>query len=98
MLESVFPVGDTFKVRRIQMERDRILRKGSGRRSRTRTSSKAGRYIMSTMQRKTNDLALDATLRAAAPYQQQRRRQDVAIAIEERDIREKIRPSIPNAM
>lgn len=91
MLETLFPVGDTFKVRRIQMEKDRILRKGSGRRSRTRTSSKAGRYIMSTMHRRSNDLALDATLRAAAPYQQQRRRQDVAIAIEESDIREKIR-------
>jgi len=91
ILENVFPVGDTFKVRRIQMQRDRILRKGSGRRSRTRTSSKAGRYIMSTMERRTNDLALDATLRAAAPYQKQRSRQDVAIVIEESDIREKIR-------
>jgi len=91
MSEIVFPAGDTFKVKRIQTERDRILRKGSGRRSRTRTSSKAGRYIMSTMQRKTNDLALDATIRAAAPYQQRRKRQDVAIAIEETDIREKIR-------
>lgn len=91
MSEIVFPAGDTFKVKRIQTERDRILRKGSGRRSRTRTSSKAGRYIMSTMQRKTNDLALDATIRAAAPYQKRRRREDVAIAIEEGDIREKIR-------
>ena len=90
-LESVFPVGDTFRVKRMPMERDRILRKGSGRRSRTRTSSKAGRYIMSTMERKTNDLALDATLRAAAPYQKRRSRQDVAIVIEESDIREKIR-------
>ena len=91
ILENVFPVGDTFKVRRIQIKRDRILRKGSGRRSRTRTSSKAGRYIMSTMERKMNDLALDATLRAAAPYQKRRSRQDVAIVIEESDIREKIR-------
>ncbi len=91
MLEKVFPVGDAFKVKRIQTERDRTLRKGSGRRSRTRTSSKAGRYIMSTMERKTNDLALDATLRAAAPYQKRRSREDVAIAIEDSDIREKIR-------
>ena len=91
MVESVFPVGDAFKVKRIQAERDRTPRKGSGRRSRTRTSSKAGRYVMSTMERKTNDLALDATLRAAAPYQKQRFRADVAIAIEDSDIREKIR-------
>jgi magnesium chelatase subunit D len=91
MLESVFPVGDAFKVRRMQMKRDRIPRKGSGRRSRTRTSSKTGRYIMSTMERRTNDLALDATLRAAAPYQKRRSRQDVAIVIEESDVREKVR-------
>jgi len=90
-LEMVFSVGETFKVKRIQMEKDRVLRKGSGRRSRTRSSSKAGRYIMSTMQRKTSDLALDATIRAAAPYQKQRKKEGVAIAIEESDIREKIR-------
>ncbi len=91
MVESLFPVGEAFKVKRIQTERDRIPRKGSGRRSRTRTSSKAGRYVMSSMERKTNDLALDATLRAAAPYQKRRTREDVAIVIEESDIREKIR-------
>jgi len=91
MFETVFPVGETFKVKRIPMQRDRILRKGSGRRSRTRTTSKAGRYVMSTMQRKSNDLALDATLRAAAPYQKWRKKQGVAIAIEESDVREKIR-------
>ena len=90
-LEMVSPMGETFKVKRIQMERDRILRKGSGRRSRTRSSSKAGRYIMSRMQHKTNDPAIDATIRAAAPYQKQRKRNDVAIAIDESDIREKVR-------
>ena len=89
--EMLFPVGETFKVKRIQMERDRVLRKGSGRRSRTRSSSKAGRYIMSRMERKTGDLALDATIRAAAPYQQRRAGRNVAIAIEDSDIREKVR-------
>lgn len=91
MSESVFPIGDSFKVKRIQTERDRKRRKGSGRRSRTRTFLKVGRYVMSTMQRKTNDLAMNATLWAAAPYQQRRKREDVAISIEESDIREKIR-------
>ena len=90
-LEMLFPVGEIFKTKRIQMDRDRVLRKGSGRRSRTRSSSKAGRYIMSRMERKTNDLALDATVRAAAPYQKQRKREDVAIVIEKKDIREKVR-------
>lgn len=91
ILDTVFPIGDTFNVKRIQTERDRTLRKGSGRRSRTKTSSKAGRYITSTMQRKSNDLALDATIRAAAPFQIRRQRNDVTIAIENDDIREKVR-------
>ncbi|MFZ5595863.1 MAG: putative cobaltochelatase [Bacillota bacterium] len=89
--EMVFAVGQPFPVKRISLERDRILRKGSGRRSRTSTASKAGRYVRSTMQRKNDDLAFDATMRAAAPYQVRRRRYGVAIAIESGDIREKVR-------
>ena len=91
VLETVLPMGDPFTVKKIQIDRDRKLRKGSGRRSRTRTSSKSGRYIKSTVQRKNNDLALDATLRAAAPYQKKRSHEHVAIAIEQGDIREKVR-------
>lgn len=89
--ETLFTVGQPFQVKRIAHERDRILRKGSGRRSRTKTASKAGRYVRSTMQRRNNDLAFDATMRAAAPYQVHRRRDGVAIAIESTDIREKVR-------
>ena len=37
------------------------------------------------------DLALDATIRAAAPYQPFREKKDVAIAIRSEDIREKVR-------
>lgn len=89
--EIVFAVGQPFQVKRIAHERDRVLRKGSGRRSRTKTASKAGRYVRSTMQRRNDDLAFDATMRAAAPYQVHRRRDGVAIAIESADIREKVR-------
>lgn len=88
---SLFSVGEPFKVKDIQLKRDHLLRKGSGRRSRTRTSSKAGRYIMSTSVRSNNDFALDATLRAAAPYQPHRAKSGVAVAIQECDIREKLR-------
>ena len=42
--ETVLPVGDVFTVKRIQIDNDRKLRKGSGRRTRARTSSKGGRY------------------------------------------------------
>ncbi|MEW6380150.1 MAG: putative cobaltochelatase [bacterium] len=89
--ERVFETGEPFRVKRFDLERDRKLRKGSGRRSRTKIATKSGRYVMSTMRRKNNDLALDATLRAAAPYQSRRRKENVAIAIESSDIREKIR-------
>lgn len=89
--EFVFSIGDPFKVKKIVNNKDRLLRKGSGKRSNTKTASKAGRYIRSTMNRENNDLALDATLRAAAPYQICRRRSDVAIAIESSDIRCKVR-------
>lgn len=89
--EKVSAIGQVFPVRRIANDRDRVLRKGSGRRSRTRTAVKAGRYVRSTMERKNNDLALDATLRAAAPHQRFRHRDQVAIAVETSDIRGKVR-------
>jgi magnesium chelatase subunit D len=38
-----------------------------------------------------NDLAFDATLRAAAPHQKERDRSDVALALEKQDLREKVR-------
>lgn len=90
-LEKIFTVGQPFTVRRISNERDRILRQGSGRRSRTQTASRAGRYVRSTMQRRNNDIAFDATMRSAAPHQVYRCRENVAIAIETGDIREKVR-------
>jgi len=91
MEEVIFSIGEPFPVRRISYERDRVLRKGSGRRSRTKTASRTGRYVRSTMERNNNDLAFDATIRAASPYQLRRQREKVAIAIESSDIREKIR-------
>jgi len=89
--ETVFAVGEAFPVRRIEYGRDRVLRKGSGRRSRTRTPTKAGRYVRATLRRERNDLAFDATLRAAAPHQRWRAREGVAVAVEPGDIREKVR-------
>ncbi|MBI2877510.1 MAG: magnesium chelatase subunit D family protein [Candidatus Tectomicrobia bacterium] len=91
LLRSYFALGESFPVRSLMMERDRQLRDGSGRRSPTRTLRKSGRYIRSTPVRRNDDLAFDATVRAAAPYQIWRERKGVAIAIEEADIREKVR-------
>lgn len=89
--EVLFAVGQPFQIKRLNYKRDRVLRRGSGRRSRTQTASKAGRYVRSTMQRRNNDLAFDATMRAAAPHQIHRQKDGLAMAIESSDIREKVR-------
>jgi magnesium chelatase subunit D len=74
---------------------DRNTRSSSGRRSKSITESKNGRYIASIVPNgKITDLALDATLRAAAPFQVERRtnsRDSRALLIESRDLRQKVR-------
>lgn len=89
--DVVFAAGQPFAVRRITHGRDRILRQGSGRRSRTRTATRAGRYVRATAWLQNNDLAFDATLRAAAPHQVYREKNGMAIAIEKGDFRSKVR-------
>ncbi len=94
--EQIFEIGETFKVRKIAPEKDRVLRRGSGRRSRTRTAQKQGRYVKSALSKGRGDIALDATLRAAAPYQLKRRLDagkddNLTLFIKEEDIREKVR-------
>jgi Mg-chelatase subunit ChlD len=87
-------VGETFSPRKLDQPMDRINRRQSGRRSRTRTDRKRGRYIQARPAGgKTNDLAFDATLRAAAPYQKERKeqRKRVAFAIQSSDFQRKIR-------
>jgi magnesium chelatase subunit D len=73
-----------------------MMRSYAGRRSITRTERKRGRYIQSRPANgKTNDLAFDATLRAAAPFQrergEQKARNRVAFAIRPNDYMKKIR-------
>ncbi|MFU8772391.1 MAG: VWA domain-containing protein, partial [Anaerolineales bacterium] len=83
-----------FAPRKLDTPLDRLTRKQAGRRSQTRTDRKRGRYIQArSAQGKTTDLAFDATLRAAAPYQKQRQdlRKRVAFAIRPDDFQRKIR-------
>jgi magnesium chelatase subunit D len=87
-------IGQTFTPRKIENPIDKMTRRQGGRRSRTRTDRKRGRYIQARpAMGKTNDLAFDATLRAAAPYQNQRaeQRKRVAFAIQTSDFHKKIR-------
>lgn len=89
--EVVFAIGKPFAIKRITMDKDRQARRGSGRRSRTKTDSSVGRYVKSTSHRDRDDLAIDATIRAAAPFQQSRKKNGMALVIETSDIREKVR-------
>ena len=89
--ERIFSIGQTFNVRRIEVRKDRIARRGSGRRSHTRSANKSGRYVKNRIAEDFEDIALDATLRAAAPYQKQRGRSNLAVEIHRTDVRKKIR-------
>jgi len=86
--------GETFAPRKLDAPIDRLTRRQSGRRSRTKTERKRGRYIQARpADGKTSDIAFDATLRAAAPHQKERaeQRKDVAFAIQPQDLQRKVR-------
>ena len=85
--EEIFAVGKTFKIKRLVFRKDRIERSATGRRTRTRTKNRGGRYVKSVL-RASRDIAIDATLRAAAPFQRVRNRQDV-VMIDDEDFRYK---------
>jgi len=81
---------------RIQIPRERLRRHGTGRRSQTASKDRRGRYVGAHVVEHPTDLALDATLRAAAPHQLERRRAMVPketqrVQLETRDLRQKIR-------
>ncbi|MCL4505340.1 MAG: VWA domain-containing protein [Chloroflexi bacterium] len=68
-------IGDQFRVRKLNTPLDRITRNQAGRRSTSRTDRKRGRYIRARPmgEGRVNDLAFDATLRAASVHQNYRR-------------------------
>ena len=87
-------VGESFTPRRLDTPLDKIMRKHTGRRSRTRTDQRRGRYVQARFANSNPyDLAFDATLRAAAPYQRQRAelRKRVAFAVRPSDYMRKVR-------
>lgn len=71
---------------------DRMRRSHGGRRQETTSDDRSGRYVRAEPARAGQpvDLALDATIRAAAPHQASRT-SDLAIAIEQQDMRTKVR-------
>lgn len=93
--ETTVAATSAYKPKRLEAERDRLQRRAAGKRSRTRTSLKQGRYIASRPAHRVTDLALDATLREAAPYQRERREAADApqrrIILRRSDLRQKVR-------
>ncbi len=94
--ESVFNIGDPIdtKAVRQKQKKDRTYRrKISGRRIPTLSLRNNGKYVRHGFPKgEIKDVALDATIRAAAPYQKERGSDtDLAVVIKTHDIREKIR-------
>ena len=87
-------MGETFEPRKLDTPLDKLTRHHAGRRSRTHTERKRGRYIQARPANgKTDDVAFDATFRAAAPFQKRRteQRKQVAFAIQKSDLQRKVR-------
>jgi len=85
--EEVFPVGEGFKVKRILLKKDRVIREAWGRRTKTKVKGRGGRFVRSLIQER-EDIAISATIRAASPFQIIRGRKDRLI-IREEDLRYK---------
>jgi len=89
MKEDVFDTGEMFRTKRLSFRKDRLRRTASGRRTKTRSKDKGGRYVRSILTGQ-DDIAIDATIRAAAPYQRARNRKAMLV-IRDRDLRYKQR-------
>jgi magnesium chelatase subunit D len=93
--EQVFEANSPYKVKPLSTPvLDEVQRCGAGRRSKSLSNSRTGRYIDSAVPKsKIEDLAFDATFRAAAPFQCQRKQfcDQTGLLIEKSDLREKVR-------
>ncbi|HEX9114959.1 MAG TPA: VWA domain-containing protein [Anaerolineae bacterium] len=89
-------IGADFRPKRLDTPLDRLTRRSAGKRSYSRTDRKRGRYVRSRpLQGKADDIAFDATLRSAAPFQRQRKgatdRPRVAFLVKRQDLQRKVR-------
>ena len=104
--DQLFETGDPYTVQSLLLPPpDRRERPSSGRRATTVSGTTAGRYVRAQVPQGTvSDLALDATLRAAAPNQQRRRGNpeeespDASLVIESWDVREKVRETMTGSL
>lgn len=89
-------VGADFQAKRLDTPLDKLTRRSAGKRSVTLTQRKRGRYIRSRpMEGRPEDLAFDATIRTAAPFQRRRRTEradrKVAFVVKRQDMQKKVR-------
>ena len=92
--EQIADIDRSFKIPKLvlDMGKNTTLRRGSGKRSATKTDLKQGRYVRAELPKaKVEDLAFDATIRAAAPYQRMREANGCALTIQKEDLRQKVR-------
>ena len=85
-----------FAPRKLDTPLDKLTRQRAGRRSQTKTERKRGRYIQARPANgRHDDIAFDATLRAAAPFQtdreDQKRESGMAYALRKSDLQRKVR-------
>lgn len=93
--EMMFEIGEQFRVIDYLDDGRRVIRRTSsrkGRRAMVESDDCTGRYARSRMpDSRIHDIAFDATVRAAAPYQKSRDRGELSVAIKPQDVREKVR-------
>src|SRR5439155_115702 len=90
--ESSPDATEIFNLKRIDLPRQRRVRKQGGKRSASQTPDRRGRYVRAQPKAKVNDLAIDATVRAAAPMQKERGRlPGERLKLERDDLRQKVR-------
>src|SRR5437762_11493326 len=90
--ESAPEALQTFNLRRIDLPRQRRVRKQGGKRAASQTPDRRGRYVRAEPKAKVSDLAIDATVRAAAPMQKDRGRlEGERLRLEREDLRQKVR-------
>jgi Mg-chelatase subunit ChlD len=90
--DQMVNVGDTFRPRKLKTSLDKMERKSAGKRSYTVTRRHRGRYVRARpAQGAYDDIALDATLRQAAPQQAQREHRNTAVVIEGAHLHRKVR-------
>ncbi len=90
--EEVFAIGKTFNVKDYIPKENRIYKTSRGKRESITAKDSSGKCVGHTLPKgKIFDIAICASIRAAAPHQINRKNKDLAIVLTKEDLREKVR-------